>query len=244
MYRAPNGLIYLSEHGASSDDEFQVLEPGRNYGWPNVEGFCDFSGEQTFCAANNVKEPLVVWTPTIAPSDLIWYENPNFPEWDGKMLMTVLKDKRIIALELSPDGTQYISQTHYLTNQFGRLRDICVGPQKELYLATNGASWSNTNPNTHSIIRLKVASGVGISEEAAAHTITLYPNPVGELLQIQVDESLLGSPAELTDFSGRVIASFELSTAQFSVPVSSLAQGTYFLRVNSPSGEQAIRFCK
>jgi hypothetical protein len=244
MYRAPNGLIYLSEHGASSDDEFQVLEPGRNYGWPNVEGFCDFSGEQTFCTANNVKEPLVVWTPTIAPSDLIWYENPNFPEWDGKMLMTVLKDKKIIALELSPDGTQYVSQTHYLTNQFGRLRDICVGPQKELYLATNGASWSNTNPNTHSIIRLKVASGVGISEAAAAHTIALYPNPVGELLQIQVDESLVGSPAELTDFSGRVIASFELNSIQFSVPVSSLAQGTYFLRVNSPSGEQAIRFCK
>lgn len=244
MYRAPNGLIYLSEHGASSDDEFQLLEPERNYGWPNVEGFCDLSGEQTFCTANNVKEPLTVWTPTIAPSDMLWYENPNFPEWDGKMLMTVLKDKKVIALELSPDGTQYVSQTHYLTNQFGRLRDICVGPEKEIYLATNGASWSNTNPNTHSIIRLKVASGAGISEEAATDNIQLYPNPVAELLHIQVDESWVGSPAEITDFSGRVIASFELNSIPFSVPVSSLAQGTYFLRVKSPNGELAMRFCK
>ena len=245
MYRAPNGVIYLSEHGASSDDEFQVLEPGRNYGWPNVEGFCDFSGEQTFCAANNVKEPLVVWTPTIAPSDLIWYENPNFPEWDGKMLMTVLKDKKIIALEMSPDGTQYVSQTHYLTNQFGRLRDICVGPQKEIYLATNGASWSNTNPNTHSIIRLKVASGVGISEESATDNIKLYPNPVGELLHIQVDESLVGSPAVITDFSGRVIASFEISASQFSLPTSSFAQGAYYVLLRDTNGQQhALRFCK
>jgi glucose/arabinose dehydrogenase len=245
MYRAPNGVIYLSEHGASSDDEFQVLEPGRNYGWPNVEGFCDFSGEQTFCAANNVKEPLVVWTPTIAPSDLIWYENPNFPEWDGKMLMTVLKDKKIIALEMSPDGTQYVSQTHYLTNQFGRLRDICVGPQKEIYLATNGASWSNTNPNTHSIIRLKVASGVGISEESATDNIKLYPNPVGELLHIQVDESLVGSPAVITDFSGRVIASFEISSSQFSLPTSSFAQGAYYVLLRNTNGQQrTLRFCK
>jgi hypothetical protein len=245
MYRAPNGVIYLSEHGASSDDEFQVLEPGRNYGWPNVEGFCDFSGEQTFCAANNVKEPLVVWTPTIAPSDLIWYENPNFPEWDGKMLMTVLKDKKIIALEMSPDGTQYVSQTHYLTNQFGRLRDICVGPQKEIYLATNGASWSNTNPNTHSIIRLKVASGVGISEESATDNIQLYPNPVGELLHIQVDESLVGSPAVITDFSGRVIASFEISSSQFSLPTSSFAQGAYYVLLRNTNGQRhALRFCK
>ncbi len=245
MYRAPNGVIYLSEHGASSDDEFQVLEPGRNYGWPNVEGFCDLSGEQTFCATNNVKEPLTVWTPTIAPSDLIWYENPNFPEWDGKMLMTVLKDKKIIALEMSPDGTQYVSQTHYLTNQFGRLRDICVGPQKEIYLATNGASWSNTNPNTHSIIRLKVVSGVGISEESATDNIKLYPNPVGELLHIQVDESLVGSPAVITDFSGRVIASFEINSSQFSLPTSSFAQGAYYVLLRNTSGQlRALRFCK
>jgi aldose sugar dehydrogenase len=148
IVRAPNGIIYLSEHGASTDDEFQILEVNRNYGWPNVEGFCDLAGEQTFCTANNVMEPLAVWTPTIAPSDMIWYENPEFPEFDGKILMSVLKDKKIVAIELNTDGTQYVSETHYLTNQFGRLRDICEGADKELYLATNGASWSNTNP-TH-----------------------------------------------------------------------------------------------
>jgi len=150
----PLGKMYLSEHGASTDDEFQLLEINRNYGWPSVEGFCDLSGEITFCTANNVKEPLTVWTPTIAPSDIFFYDNPGFPEFHNRMLLTVLKDKKIIAIELSADGEAYIGEDHYLTNQFGRLRDICVGPNKEIYLATNGASWSNTNPNTHEIIRL------------------------------------------------------------------------------------------
>jgi hypothetical protein len=120
-----------------------------------------------------------------------------------------------------------------------------VGPQKEIYLATNGASWSNTNPNTHSIIRLKVASGVGISEESATDNIKLYPNPVGELLHIQVDESLVGSPAVITDFSGRVIASFEISSSQFSLPTSSFAQGAYYVLLRNTNGQQhALRFCK
>ena len=159
----PNGKIYMSEHGASTDDEFQIAEMGKNYGWPNVEGFCNSSSEQTFCVANDVKEPLIVWTPTIAPSDLVFYENPAFPEFHNKILMSVLKDKKIIALTMNTDGTSVLSQTDYLTNQFGRLRDLCIGAEKEIYLATNGSSWSNTSPNTHSIIVIRPPnSGVGI----------------------------------------------------------------------------------
>ena len=160
----PNGKIYMSEHGASTDDEFQVAEMGRNYGWPNVEGFCNSSNEQTFCTANNVKEPLLVWTPTIAPSDLVFYQNAAFPEFNNKILMTVLKDKKLIAMQLNETGTAVLSQTHYLTNQYGRLRDICVGAQKEIYLATNGSSWSNTNPNTHSIIVIRPPNDLGIDD--------------------------------------------------------------------------------
>lgn len=242
--RAPNGLIYLSEHGASSDDEFQLLEPGRNYGWPNVEGFCDLSGEQTFCLANNVKEPLTVWTPTIAPSDMIWYENSNFPELDGKMLMTVLKDKKLIALELSNDGTQYIAENHYLTNQFGRLRDICVGQEKEIYLATNGSSWSNTNPNTHSIIRLKVSSAVGMYEENSIK-LNVYPNPTVDFLFVQMDKNQENIFAEITDYCGRTVASFNLENLNTPISVIKLEKGSYHLKLITSEGIQAMtRFIK
>ena len=46
---APSGIIYSSEHGPQNDDELNILEPNRNYGWPNVNGFCDGLSEQAFC---------------------------------------------------------------------------------------------------------------------------------------------------------------------------------------------------
>lgn len=236
IVRAPNGIIYLSEHGASSDDEFQILEANRNYGWPNVEGFCNLAGEQSFCAANNVMEPLAVWTPTIAPSDMIWYENPLFPEFDGKILMSVLKDKKIVAIDLNADGTEYVSETHYLTNQFGRLRDICEGADKELYLATNGASWSNTNPNTHSIIVLRALDNASLGQ-LNQHLVKVYPNPVQENVTIEITENLLGADISICDLSGRIALESVLSELNLTLDTSNLLKGIYELKITTKEGE-------
>ena len=144
---APNGIIYSSEHGPQNDDELNILEPNRNYGWPNVMGFCDGFSEQAFCDENNVAEPLVNWTPTIAPSDIIWYDHPSIPEFQNTLLMTVLKDKMLVRFEFSEDGTQVINQTEFFNYEWGRLRDICVSPDGKIYLATNGSSWPSQPPN-------------------------------------------------------------------------------------------------
>ena len=96
---APNGLIYSSEHGPTSDDELNILAPNNNYGWPTVNGFCDSPTENTFCEENNIIEPLIAWTPTIAPSDIIWYDHPAIPEFQNSLLMTVLKAKMFCVSE-------------------------------------------------------------------------------------------------------------------------------------------------
>lgn len=72
LYAGPNGIIYSSEHGPANDDEMNIIEKGRNYGWPNVEGYCNLSAEMQFCADSNVAEPIRAWTPTVAASDLVW----------------------------------------------------------------------------------------------------------------------------------------------------------------------------
>ena len=144
---APSGIIYSSEHGPQNDDELNILEPNRNYGWPNVHGFCDGLSEQAFCTENNVVEPLVNWTPTIAPSDIIWYDHSAIPEFQNTLLMTVLKDKMLVRFEFSEDGTQVINQTEFFNYEWGRLRDICVSPEGKIYLATNGNSWPSQPPN-------------------------------------------------------------------------------------------------
>jgi glucose/arabinose dehydrogenase len=236
----PNGKIYLSEHGASTDDEFQIAESGRNYGWPNVEGFCNTSNEQSFCAANNVKEPLLAWTPTIAPSDLVYYENAAFPEFNNKVLMTVLKDKKLIAMQLDATGNSVLSQTHYLTNQYGRLRDICIGAQKEIYLATNGASWSNTNPNTHSIIVLRPPNDLGIDDQFKA-AISVYPNPIGNEFTINFPDNVLGNQFCLTDLTGRTIFSSLISEQVVRFNSTALKNGIYVLRVTMKNGTELTK---
>jgi len=144
---APNGIVYSSEHGPQNDDELNILMPNRNYGWPSVHGFCDAPNETNFCNANDVVEPLVNWTPTIAPSDIIWYDHPSIPEFQNTLLMTVLKNKMLVKFDFSDDGLSVINQTEYFNNMWGRLRDICVSPDGRIYLATSGYSWPSQPPN-------------------------------------------------------------------------------------------------
>ncbi len=144
---APNGIIYSSEHGPQNDDELNILQPDRNYGWPNVNGFCDGFSEQAFCNENNVVEPLIAWTPTIAPSDIIWYDHPSIPEFQNTLLMTVLKDKMLVRFEFSEDGLSLLSATEFFNYEWGRLRDICISPDGKIYLATNGNNWPSQGPN-------------------------------------------------------------------------------------------------
>lgn len=154
LVMAPNGIIYSSEHGPTTDDEFNILEMNGNYGWPEVHGFCDNPSENIYCANNTVTEPLYAWTPTIAPSDIIWYDHAAIPEFQNSILMAVLKNKRIIRLRFNAAGDVVQDETSYFVNEFGRIRDVAQGPDGELYLATNGSSWSNTSPFTHTILKL------------------------------------------------------------------------------------------
>jgi glucose/arabinose dehydrogenase len=232
MFLMPDGRVFISEHGPNTDDEFMELLPGRNYGWPTVAGFCNTSSEITFCNANNVVEPLAAWTPTIAPSDLIYYENEFFPEWDGKFLMTVLKDKMLVAIELNENMDALVAQTNYLVNYYNRLRDICVGPNKEIYLATNGPSWSNNQPNTHTIVRLRPPfSGVGLDANELPKLL-LFPNPSNGTFKIAASNgNAVFNQVVVRDLSGRVVAKFENIAANTEIQLNNTPAGVYFVEV-------------
>ena len=117
---ASNGYLYSSEHGPNTDDELNIIEQAANYGWPYVHGFCDQDWEQAFCDENEVIEPLAAWTPTIATSDIVYYDHPAIPEWQGHILLTTLKNKRIYALELDESGTAVVGETQHFTDWWGR----------------------------------------------------------------------------------------------------------------------------
>ena len=239
LHRAPTGRIYISEHGPTTNDEFQLLMPDRNYGWPDVEGYCDQPDEETFCTENNVQEPLMAWTPTIAPSDLVYYENAAFPEFDGKILMTVLKDKKVRAISLNVPGNEVTDQDDYFTQQFGRLRDICVGPQKEIYLATNGAEWMNIDPNTHSIIRITPPTDASVGELENS-VFKMYPNPAADELTIEISMDL-HSDLVISDLQGKQVLQQKSLSGKQEINVSNLEPGIYLVKWGNSVESLVIR---
>ena len=132
-----NDILYGSEHGPANDDEINIIEKGRNYGWPDVRGYCNTSGEQSFCSANNVKEPIMAWTPTIAPCGLDYYNNDQISQWKNSLLLVALKNARLYQMKLDAAHTSIIETNEYFTNKYGRLRDICISPDGKVYLSSS-----------------------------------------------------------------------------------------------------------
>jgi len=243
LFQGQNGMLYSSEHGPSTDDEFNIIEPGNNYGWPEVHGFCDQPWEQNFCAANDVYEPVFAWTPTIAASDIIIYDHPAIPEWQGSVLMTTLKNKRIYELELDGTGTEVLAEKQFFNDYWGRLRDVCVDPDGAIYLATNGDSWSNTDPFTHSIIKVwnDNYSGVGDQENYLDRNIKIRPNPATGYIEFSASS---GGSYKILETAGRTVLEDEATKGMNRVNIATLPKGTYILRLATDSGNSTALFVK
>jgi aldose sugar dehydrogenase len=139
----PNGTLWSSEHGANNDDELNIILKGRNYGWPKVQGKCDLRSEQRFCEANQVVEPAIVWTPTVAPCALEYYDHPAIPEWRNSLMQVFLKKgkgklgQRMTVFKLDGSGQRIVAQQDYFNNTFGRLRDVLIAPDGRIFLCTS-----------------------------------------------------------------------------------------------------------
>ena len=158
-FRPSTGLPYVSEHGPSDNDEVNLIEPGGNYAWPNVRGFCDGDvlGELAFCQSNKVAEPVATWTPTIAPSGAAFYNSNEIPGWRGSFLFTTLKGSALYRLSLSEDGRRAVDQEVLFHREFGRLRDVLVSPSGDVYLATsNRDGRGNPTSDDDRIIRIRL----------------------------------------------------------------------------------------
>jgi len=145
-HRNPQGLVfannklYSSEHGPTSDDEINIIEKGRNYGWPNVHGFCDKSVEQDFCTTNNTVEPIKAWTPTIATCGLDYYNSDLIPQWKNSLLLVTLKNARLYQMKLDDSFSSISITNEYFVNKYGRMRDLCISPEGKVYICTSNGS--------------------------------------------------------------------------------------------------------
>ena len=230
-----DGHIYASEHGLNNDDEINKIEVGRNYGWPNVEGLCNLPAEMTFCTANNVREPLMTWTPTIAPAGLKYYDHPAIPGWRGSLLLVALGGKRLVQMSLNAAGSAIIAHNEFL-NTFGRLRSICVSPQGQVYVGTSNRDGRGAPAETDDRILVleNRAYMPSATRNAAAISFELFPNPARQ----QATLRLLAPGAHVTvcDLLGRRLREQAVPGTTATLDLTGLPAGRYLVAVATAVG--------
>ncbi|MBF90256.1 MAG: glucose dehydrogenase [Flavobacteriales bacterium] len=236
----PNNIIYSSEHGADTDDELNIISMENNYGWPDVEGFCNYASEIEYCNNNDITEPL--WSSgtqsTIAPSDIIWYDHPSIPEFQNTLLMSVLKDKKLVRFKFSDDGQTMTEEDDFFVNTWGRLRDICVSPDGKIYIATNGNSWPSQGPNEIIELSNEAYEPVAITENSIS--LNIYPNPIYSNGALTIDIPNSNQVVEITDLAGKLIISEKMKNQQIQLD-GNLSKGTYILKVGNLNSKLIIQ---
>ena len=131
------GALYDVEHGPRGGDELNLVEKGKNYGWPVITYGMNYDGSPMTdkTAASGMEQPLTYWVPSIAVSSIAFYPGSKFPAWKGSLFLASLAAQELRRLEVNGNTvTQEI-----LFKNVGRLRDLVVGPDGAIYIAFNQA---------------------------------------------------------------------------------------------------------
>ena len=136
------GKIFSAEHGDAIEDEVNLIKPLQNYGWPLIEGVHDTPLEMHIANSSRNVEPIKSWTPVIAPAGLAFYNHGSIPEWKNSLLLVTLKTQSLRVLNLSDDHTGIDEQKVYFSNRYGRLRDVMVAPNGDVYISTSNRDWN------------------------------------------------------------------------------------------------------
>ena len=134
------GELWITNHGPRGGDGLYVVRAGRNYGWPLISYGTHYDGRPVNGGARSapgLEQPLVHWTPSIAPSGLTFYTGDLFPAWRGNLISGALAGQMLVRIEL--DGERVVAQHRLLTDFGQRFRDVRQGPDGALWALTDAA---------------------------------------------------------------------------------------------------------
>ena len=238
-----NGRIFSSEHGTTQDDEFNEIFAGRNYGWGEVEGFCDEPEEQQFCQDSNVVEPIVAWTPSVAPCGLAYYDHPAIPEWRGTFIHTFLKERRIRVLTMNEALDSVLQSNDYLESEFGRVRDVLVAPDGRVFICTSKL-WPEVTDREDKIIEIRNPAFVSTPEPLQPEAqLSLYPNPATHQLHLHYPDSWQAEALHIRGVDGRryPMPTPAFQTGRAALSVAHLAPGVYFVTLQLRNGRRIVK---
>ena len=142
---APDGRLWEVEHGPRGGDELNLIEPGKNYGWPLVSYATNYNGVPIASPDSrpDLAKPVIYWTPIIAPGNLIFYKGAMFPQWNGSALMGGMATETLNRITFDGKGGAKPAERW---NVGHRIRDVEVGP--------DGALWMLEDANPGALFRV------------------------------------------------------------------------------------------
>jgi len=122
------GAMWEDEHGNIGNDEINRLQSGLNFGWPRIEANDTMPGMET---------PITFFNPAIAPSGSAFYRGSRIPQFENNLFIATLRGTHLLRVTLDSTGQRIASQERLLDGTFGRLRDVIMGPDGNMYVSTN-----------------------------------------------------------------------------------------------------------
>ena len=136
-YDAENNRLWADEHGPQGGDELNLIERGRNYGWPVIGFGVNYGGDHLHDSTHQdgMEQPVHFWVPSIATSGLLVYSGELIPEWRGNIFVGGLNGQQVARVIM--DGTESMGE-ETIYRGHGRIRDIRQGPDGAIYLGIDG----------------------------------------------------------------------------------------------------------
>jgi aldose sugar dehydrogenase len=142
---APDGRLWEIEHGPRGGDELNLIEPGKNYGWPLVSYATNYNRVPIPHPDTrpDLTKPVIYWTPVIAPGNFMFYKGAMFPQWKGSAFISGMESKSLSRVIFDNKGGAKPAERWAVGH---RMRDVAEAP--------DGALWMIEDANPGGLFRL------------------------------------------------------------------------------------------
>ncbi len=132
-YETSTGRLYNAEHGPRGGDELNLVEPGKNYGWPVITYGMEYDGTAMtdITHKEGMEQPLTYWTPSLAVCGINFYSGDLFPQWKGNLFLASLAAQELRRITIK-EGKVVGQET--LFKDLGRIRQVITGPDGAVYV--------------------------------------------------------------------------------------------------------------
>jgi aldose sugar dehydrogenase len=137
-FHPETGDLWENEFGPRGGDELNIIQPGRNYGWPTITYGLEYSGEKVgtgITKQEGMEQPVYYWDPVLSPSGMTFYNSDKMSEWKHNLFITGLNSNHIARLVIN--NNKVVGEERLLSSEGQRFRDITQGRDDALYAITD-----------------------------------------------------------------------------------------------------------